>query len=110
MAPEPQRSIDNYFNKNNVVIPVDPLHPDPFGNAGRNNVRSYALHTTDLGLHKDFSLWKEDTKLSFRSEFFNLFNKTNFQAPNSTVSSAAFGTIRSTFPARVIQFALKLAF
>jgi len=43
-------------------------------------------------------------------EAFNLFNKTNFGAATSDRSSAAFGTIRSTFPARQIQFALKLAF
>jgi hypothetical protein len=110
LAPEGQRNIDNYFNKANVLIPPDPLNTNPFGNAGRNSVRSYALYTTDLGLHKDFTLGKESTKLSFRSEFFNLFNKTNFQAPNSTASNAAFGTIRSTWPARVIQFGLKLAF
>jgi hypothetical protein len=48
--------------------------------------------------------------VQFRSEFFNALNHTNFGAPNSDVSSAAFGTIRSTFPARQIQFALKLSF
>jgi len=37
-------------------------------------------------------------------------NKTNFQAPNFTAGSSAFGTIRSTFPARVIQMALKIVF
>jgi hypothetical protein len=30
--------------------------------------------------------------------------------PNSARSSAAFGTISSAFPARMIQFALKLVF
>jgi hypothetical protein len=110
MAPEDQRNIDNYFNKANVVIPVDPANPYPFGNAGRNCVRAYAFYQTDLGLHKEFALMKEDRKLEFRAEFFNLFNKTNFQAPNSTSSSSAFGTIRSAFPARMIQFALKLSF
>jgi hypothetical protein len=110
MAPEGQRSIDNYFNKSNVVIPVDPTHPYPFGNAGRNSVRAYAFYEADLGLHKDFPVWKEGKKLEFRAEFFNLLNKTNFQAPNSTASSSAFGTIRSTFPARIIQFALKISF
>jgi hypothetical protein len=49
------RNFDNYFSKANVVIPVDPLNPNPFGNAGRNTVRSSALYATDLGLHKDFS-------------------------------------------------------
>jgi hypothetical protein len=110
MAPLAQRNIDNYFNKANVITPVDPLNPNPFGNAGRNTVRSYAIYQTDLGLHKDFPLWSEVRKLEFRSEFFNLMNKTNFQAPNSTSSSSAFGTIRSTFPARVIQMALKFVF
>jgi hypothetical protein len=109
MAPEDQRSISNYFNKSNVVIPVDPTHPYPFGNAGRNSVRAYAFYQTDMGLHKEFPFWKEGRKIEFRAEFFNLFNKTNFQAPNSTSSSSAFGTITSAFPARIIQFALKLA-
>jgi outer membrane receptor protein involved in Fe transport len=110
LAPESQRNIDNYFNKANVLIPVDPAHPYPFGNAGRNSVRGYAFYQADLGLHKDFGLWSESKKLEFRSEFFNVLNKTNFQAPNSSASSSAFGTIRSTFPARIIQLALKLVF
>ena len=110
MAPLDQRSIGNYFNKANVVIPVDAQHPYPFGNAGRNSVRAYAYYNTDLGLHKDFPLWKESKKLEFRAEFFDLFNKTNFTAPNSTRSSSGFGTITSTFPARIIQFALKFVF
>ncbi len=49
-------------------------------------------------------------KLEFRTELFNVLNKTNFQAPNSTAGSSAFGTIRSTFPARVIQVAAKIVF
>jgi hypothetical protein len=110
MAPSGQRTIDNYFNKANVTIPVDPLNPNPFGSSGRNTVRAYALYQTDLGLHKDFPVFHEDKKIEFRAEFFNLFNRTNFQAPNSTASNTAFGTIRSTFPARIIQFALKFVF
>jgi len=110
MAPLDQRSIDNYFNKANVVLPIDAQHTYPFGNAGRNTVRAYAFHQTDMGLHKDFPVWKESKKLEFRAEFFNLLNKTNFQAPNSTRSDSGFGTIRSAFPARMIQFALKFVF
>jgi hypothetical protein len=52
----------------------------------------------------------EATRLEFRAEFFNLFNKTNFQAANSDITSSAFGTITSTFPARQVQLALKLYF
>ncbi|MEK7409571.1 MAG: TonB-dependent receptor [Acidobacteriota bacterium] len=108
MAPAGERNIDNYFNKANVQAPTNPLFP--FGNAGRNIVRGYAFYQADLGLHKDFPLWKEGWKLEFRGEFFNLLNETNFGAPNSSRSSSGFGTIRGTQPARVIQFALKLSF
>ena len=37
-------------------------------------------------------------------------NKTNFGAANPDITSAAFGTITSTFPARQIQLALKFSF
>src|SRR5205085_7482931 len=91
-------------------IAVSAADPKPFGNAGRNTNRSYAVYLSDLGLHNDFNLGSDKRKLEYRVEFFNLFNKTNFQAPNSAASSTAFGTIRSTFPARIIQMALRLAF
>ena len=76
-----QRSIDNYFNKDNVQLPTDPRFP--FGNAGRNVARGYSFHNPDMGLHKDFRL-AEGRRLEFRGEFFNLLNKTNFGAPNGT--------------------------
>ncbi|MEW6130179.1 MAG: TonB-dependent receptor [Acidobacteriota bacterium] len=108
LAPSGQRTIDNYFNKANITLPtVD----QPFGTAGRNIVRSQAFFQFDFGLQKNFRLpISEVSRLEFRMETFNLLNKTNFGAANPDRSSSAFGTIRSTFPARQIQFALKLAF
>jgi len=108
LAPDGSRTIDNYFNINNVTIPS--LN-QPFGNAGRNIARSDAFYQFDFGLQKSFQLpINEASRLEFRSEFFNLFNKTNFAAANSDRSSGGFGTIRAAFPARQIQFALKLSF
>jgi hypothetical protein len=46
--------------------------------------------------------------VEFRSEFFNLLNRTNFTTANSNFASSSFGVIDSTFPARQIQFAIKL--
>ena len=42
------------------------------------------------------------------SEFFNLLNHSNFLAAASRRDLSSFGTITGTFPARQIQFALKL--
>jgi hypothetical protein len=99
---------DNYFNKANVQLQTDPSHP--FGNAGRNIARGLPMNQLDLGLFKNFTLPREGMNLQFRSEFFNALNHTNFRAASGDISSAAFGTIRSTFMARQIQFALKLTF
>ncbi|MEJ7622530.1 MAG: carboxypeptidase regulatory-like domain-containing protein [Pyrinomonadaceae bacterium] len=83
----------------------------PFGSAGRNLARSDRYFNLDLGLHKQFKLpITDDTRIDFRAEFFNIFNRTNFQAANSDITSANFGVINSTFPARQIQLALKLTF
>jgi hypothetical protein len=108
LAPADQRTIDNYFNKANITIPtVD----QPFGTAGRNTARSNAFYQLDFGLQKNFHLpINESSRLEFRMEAFNLFNKTNFGAANSDRSSSAFGTIRTTFPARQIQLAAKVSF
>lgn len=99
---------DNYFNKANVQLQTDPSHP--FGNAGRNIARGLPMNQLDLGLFKNFTMPREGMNLQFRSEFFNALNHTNFKAAAGELSSAAFGTIRSTFMARQIQFALKLTF
>lgn len=108
LTPEAQRGPSNYLNRAMVQVPTNPSQP--FGNAGRNIVRGPGLFQLDLGLHKEFQLWSERTRLQFRTEAFNLTNKTNFTAPASNISSSNFGTITSTFPARQVQFALKLVF
>jgi hypothetical protein len=99
---------NTFFNLANVQLPTDPSHP--FGNAGRNSVRGLGFQQLDLGVHKSFALPVENMRLQFRAEFFNLFNHTNFTAPNTDRSSTAFGTIRGTYAPRQAQFALKLLF
>ena len=108
LTPGDQRSIDNYINPLTVVAPTDASQP--FGNAGRNIIRGYGLSQLDLGLTKSFKLLREGTALQFRAEAFNLFNRTNFRNANTNRSGAGFGQVRATFPARQIQFALRLSF
>jgi Carboxypeptidase regulatory-like domain/TonB-dependent Receptor Plug Domain/TonB dependent receptor len=103
--PNPTR---DYFN---VACVSRPATTSPFGNAGRNIARSDSYFNFDLGVQKQFRLpITEFTRIEFRAEFFNLFNRTNFQAANSDVTSAAFGLISSSFPARQVQVAVKVMF
>ncbi|MBI3682678.1 MAG: TonB-dependent receptor [Acidobacteria bacterium] len=63
----------------------------------------------------DFSIFKntritETTNLQFRTEMFNVFNHSNFSAPNSNLNSGLFGRITGAGAAREMQFGLKLLF
>ena len=104
----PDRTPTNYFNRDAVVIPTDPSQP--FGNAKRNSVRGDPFFQLDLALSKIFDLGWRSSRLEFRTEVFNLLNKTNFRTANGNRSSAAFGTITATFDPRQIQFGVKLSY
>src|SRR4051812_1475658 len=104
----PNGGISNYLNRDTVVIPTD--QTQPFGNAPRNVARGPAFNQLDLGLHKSFGIQGDSRRIEARIEAFNLFNHTNFQTPNGNRSSASFGTITSTFPARQLQLGVKFYF
>ncbi len=103
----PGGNIDNYINPLTVTVPTDITQP--FGNAGRNAVIGYGFNQLDLGIGKTFS-FSERIRLQFRSEMFNAFNHTNFRNANLNRSAAGFGQVRAAFPARQVQFALRLMF
>ncbi|MFN7929993.1 MAG: TonB-dependent receptor [Blastocatellia bacterium] len=121
ILPSGERTIDRWFNTEALRLPTQ---DQPFGNAGRNLGRGPAVYQLDFGLQKNFALpfINESSKAEFRAEFFNAFNKTNFGTPSGTATgivfnssgvlttAGGFGTIRSTYPARQIQFALKVLF
>jgi hypothetical protein len=87
------------------------------GTSGRNNFRAPGVATVDLTVNKIFR-FTEYQNLEFRTEVFNLFNRTHFGIP---VRQLFFGGVgispvtNETFvdtrvQARVIQFALKYNF
>jgi hypothetical protein len=98
--------VNSYFAGYSFSIPAA---NNPFGNLGRNAFIAPGMETWDLAANKTFHI-REGMGVQFRSEFFNVLNHTNFANPTVTETSAAFGTIRSTYPARQIQFALKFMF
>jgi Carboxypeptidase regulatory-like domain len=100
----------DYINPQSFTLP----QLGQFGNTGKASLRFPGQATWDMGLFKDIPL-RERWKLQFRAEFFNVFNRVNFQAPNQsnqvdTVSSAGFGSIRAANDPRIGQLALKLIF
>ena len=106
-APKGQQTINNWFNKDNVIVPTD--ISQPFGNAPRNIARGPLFWQVDFAMSKHFAL-ATSRDVEFRLEAFNLFNRTNFRPPNSNRSSAGFGTITTTYDPRQLQLGLKLNF
>lgn len=66
----------------------------------------------DFGLHRILRLpVGEGSRLEFRAEAFNLFNRPHFDVPNSTIGAATAGVIGATaLPNRQFRFGLRLVF
>ena len=81
-----------------------------YGNFGRNVLRTPSVADADFSVFKNF-LVTESKVISFRAEFFNVFNIQNYGAPDSLIGDPAAGRITSNvIPPRQIQFGLHLAF
>jgi len=98
--------VNTYFAGYSFATPAGNY---PFGDVGRNAFRAPGLEQWDFSADKTFRI-RELARLQFRSEFFNFTNHTNFGIPGTDISTGSFGQIRTTYPARQIQFALKLMF
>ncbi|MGH8247175.1 MAG: hypothetical protein ACREUU_12180, partial [Gammaproteobacteria bacterium] len=82
-----------------------------YGSAGRNILTGPGLALWDIGVTKN-TRCGERFNIQFRAEFFNLFNRANFNQPTRVLNVAAprFGTITSAAQAREMQFGLKVEF
>jgi len=88
-----------------------------YGNLGRNTLIDPGVATFDFSLIKNIYLPGESSQVQFRTEFFNLFNRANFQTPEFEVfdrggdrPGAAGNIDETTTTSRQIQFALKIIF
>ena len=95
---------------NGVFVAADFPRPDVLGDLPRNAYRGPGYASTDLSLFKNFPLGMRDSKLQFRAEVFNVFNRVNLQRPNGNMAQGTFGRSTQAFAAREIQFALKFIF
>ena len=97
--------IASWFDTSCYGVPAD----NTFGNVGRNTLIGPGTFNVDLGAHKVFTL-RENLRLQLRGEFFNTFNHTQLNNPDTTVSDSTFGRITSARSPRIAQVALKLTF
>jgi len=99
------------------------------GNFGRNVLRGFGAWQADIALQRQFPV-RENVRVRFRAEFFNIFNHANFASPTNSLPSPLFGRSTQTLAnslgpgginggfnplyqvggPRSIQFALKLQF
>ena len=104
--PSDQRSLQRWFDASAFAQPANGL----FGNAARNVLYGPGRVNVDASLFKDFT-FTEQSKLQFRSEFFNVFNHPQFGQPNGTIFNPGVGQITSIVGnPRQIQLALRLLF
>lgn len=94
--------VSQFFNRGAFVLPGI----GRYGSAGRGIFSGPAQVSTDLAILKDIRV-REQHRVQFRAEFFNLFNQVNFSNPVANLSSATYGRLVGSQAGRAIQFGLK---
>ena len=98
-----------YFKQAAYATPLTTL--GTYGNSGRNSLTGPSFFNTDISVVKNFPLLpREASRVQFRADIFNLFNRAPFNNPTTSLSSSLFGKITSAGNSRQIQLALRLQF
>jgi len=103
---------NEYFDRSAfAAVSIPANEPQRFGNSGRNPIRGPGFANVDLGFFRTIGLGKQ-TKLQFRVELLNAFNRTNFANPGGDISNAGtFGFVTSTTGSeRTWRFGARIAF
>ncbi len=104
---------DPYANRNSLTYLSVKAFEQPalgtIGNMGPLNVQGPPTWQLDLALSRTFQV-RENQKLEFRSEAFNLANSLRRMNPTVALNSNVFGQFNTSYDARVMQFVLKYVF
>lgn len=99
-------TVDRWFDTSAFTTPA----PFTYGNAGRNILYGPGRVNFDFSVFKEFRL-KEDFRIQFRGEIFNLLNTPQFDLPNASIGAAQAGQITGIVGTpRQIQLGAKLVF
>ena len=99
------KNVNEWFNTAHFAQPADGF----FGNSINGSIPGPGLVDFDMGLYKNFQV-SEHATVQFRSEAFNIFNHTNFNAVNTTYGSGQFGQLTGAADPRICEFALRMEF
>jgi len=111
-----QGNVNQWVNPSGFSLPA----PGTLGNLQRDFLAGPGTTDVDYALMKETPI-KEQVRIQFRAEFFNILNHANFALPNASAfvqtangggaPNPTFGKITATTTSsRQIQFALKLLF
>jgi hypothetical protein len=100
------KTIDEWFNKSAFALQPQFI----YGDAERNSIIGPGIFNFDMSILRNFR-FAGDKTLQLRLEAFNTFNQPVWQDPNTSVTSAQYGTINSTRkPMRELQLGIKFGF
>jgi hypothetical protein len=111
VLPKDKRSVDRWFNvdgfnRNSAQALANNIRVSPLRFSG---IRGDGQARWDFSVIKKFPI-TERTQMQFRAECINALNHPNLFAPNTTVTSAAFGSSTNQDVPRLWQMSLTLKF
>jgi outer membrane receptor protein involved in Fe transport len=101
-----------WFDTTAFANPIPTGATPRYGTAGRNSLRGPGYFNYDFSIFKGFQI-REDMRIEFRTELYNLTNTPKFGQPNGNFSQSSFGVVNTTFNnagEREVQFALRFLF
>jgi hypothetical protein len=103
-----QQFLNGVFQASNFPTPGLGLD----GSLGRNTFYGPGYDNVNFNVVKHFPMhWLgEQSVLDFRTEFFNLFNRTNLSNVDGNLADSQFGKATTALGGRNVQFGVRLAF
>ncbi len=94
-----------WFNTDAFTVPAE----DARGTATVGQILGPGFYQWDLSFRKNFRFGGRYQATPI-FDVFNVFNRVNFGAPNTNVSSGAYGTINAAQPSRQFQLGVRFDF
>ena len=95
------------FDRSAFVVPAS--NRGFYGNSARNILTGPGNNTWNVGVHKNWAL-TEKSRVQFRWEMFNAFNRVNFNNPGTNIQSGDFGLVTTAGSGRSMLFGARIDF